>query len=66
MDELGCRVKQETGRWASKRVENSYFSFRRRERAMLRFRWMSNLQKCASVHAIVHNQRSLERASVDR
>ena len=38
MDELGCRERQEMGRWANNRVENSHLPFRRRERAMLRFR----------------------------
>ena len=55
MDELGCREKQEVGRWANNRVENSHLPFRRRERAMARFRRMGSLQKFASVHANVHN-----------
>ena len=37
MDELGNSEKQEIGRWANNRVENSHSPFRRRERAMLRF-----------------------------
>lgn len=37
MDELGCRDRQEIGRWANDRVENSHLPFRRRERAMLQF-----------------------------
>ncbi|MDX3899311.1 MAG: hypothetical protein QHC40_02160 [Sphingobium sp.] len=32
-------------------MENSHLPFRRRERAMLRFRQMKALQKFASVHA---------------
>jgi len=55
MNELGNVEKQEVGRWANNRVENSHLSFRRRERAMLRFRRMKSLQKFASVHANVHN-----------
>jgi putative transposase len=66
MDELGCREKQEVGRWANNRVENSHLPFRRRERAMARFRRMSSLQKFASVHANLHNHFSLERHLVDR
>ncbi|KQT35344.1 integrase [Sphingomonas sp. Leaf412] len=66
MGELGCREKQETGRWANNRVENSHLPFRRRERAMNRFRRMSSLQKFASVHANLHNHFSLERHLVDR
>ena len=66
MDELGCREKQEVGRWANNRVENSHLPFRRRERAMLRFRQMGSLQKFASVHANVHNHFGLERHLIDR
>jgi putative transposase len=36
MNELGNAGKQEVGRWANNRVENSHLSSRRRERAMLR------------------------------
>ena len=66
MSELGNREKQEVGRWANNRVENSHLSFRRRERAMLRFRRMACLQKFASVHANVHNHFNSERHLVDR
>ena len=66
MNELGNRDKQEVGRWANNRVENSHLPFRRRERAMLRFRQMKALQKFASVHANLHNHFSLERHLVDR
>jgi putative transposase len=66
MDELGNTEKQEVGRHANNRVENSHLPFRRRERAMLRFRQMKTLQKFASVHANVHNHFSLERHLIDR
>ena len=66
MDELGNAQKQEIGRWANNRVENSHLPFRRRERAMLRFRRMACLQKFASVHANVHNHFNSERHLVDR
>ena len=67
MNELGNTDKQEIGRWANNRVENSHLSFRRRERAMLRFRRMKTLQKFASVHANVHNHFNQERtSSIDR
>ena len=63
--ELGCSKKQITKRWANNRVENSHLPFRRRERAMLRFRRMHSLQKFASIHASFHNlfnsQRSLSK-----
>ena len=66
MDELGNTRKQEIGRWANNRVENSHLPFRRRERAMLRFRQMKSLQMFASVHANLHNHFNLERHLVDR
>ena len=66
MAELGNADKQEVGRWANNRVENSHLPFRRRERTMLRFRRMKTLQKFASVHANVHNHFNLDRHLVDR
>ena len=66
MNELGCVAKQEIGRWANNRVENSHLPFRRRERAMLRFRQMKTLQKFASVHASLHNHFNQERHRTDR
>jgi putative transposase len=66
MNDLGCAEKQEIGRWANNRVENSHLPFRRRERAMLRFRQMKTLQKFASVHGSVHNHFNQERHLIDR
>ncbi|WP_423141672.1 IS6 family transposase [Parablastomonas sp. CN1-191] len=66
MTELGNSEKREVARWANNRVENSHLPFRRRERAMLRFRQMKSLQKFASVHANVHNHFNQERHLVDR
>ncbi len=66
MNDLGNADKQEGGRHANNRVENSHLPFRRRERAMLRFRRMKTLQKFASVHANIHNHFNLERHIVDR
>ena len=66
MKVLGNAERQEVGRWANNRVEISHLLFRRRERAMLRFRQMKTLQKFASVHANVHNHFSLERHLTDR
>ncbi|XZP55189.1 DDE-type integrase/transposase/recombinase [Sphingobium sp. CR28] len=66
MKGLGNEDKQEVGRWADNRCENSHLSFRRRERAMFRFRQMKVLQKFASVHANVHNHFAIERHLVDR
>ena len=66
MNQLRNAEKQEIGRWANNWVENSHLPFRRRERAMLRFRQMKALQKFASIHANVHNHFSLERHLTDR
>jgi putative transposase len=66
MTELGCEQKQEIGRWVNNRVENSHLPFRRRERAMLRFRQMKALQKFASVHASFHNHFNAERHLISR
>jgi putative transposase len=66
LKELSSREKQEVGRWANNRVENSHLPFRRRERAMLRFRRMRTPQKFASVHATVHAPFHHERHLVDR
>ncbi len=52
---------REMGRWLNNRAENSHLPFRRRERAMLRFRRMRTLQKFASVQAKVHNHFPTER-----
>ncbi|QFT47356.1 hypothetical protein FIU97_12280 [Roseivivax sp. THAF40] len=40
LKELGADERQEAGRWFNNRAENSHLPFRRRERAMLRFRRM--------------------------
>jgi putative transposase len=61
MKEIGNVEKQETGRWLNNRAENSHQPFRRRERAMLRFRRMRTLQKFDALHASVHNHFNVER-----
>ena len=66
MKELGNQDRREMGRWLNNRAENSHLPFRRRERAMLRFRQMKSLQKFASVHASIHNHLNSERHLVDR
>ena len=64
--ELGADDRQETGRWLNNRAENSHLPFRRRERAMLRFRRMRSLQKFAAVHASVQNHFNQERSLSSR
>lgn len=66
LKELGAASKQETGRWLNNRAENSHLPFRRRERAMLRFRRTKTLQKFASVHASVSNHFNQERSLSNR
>jgi len=66
MTELGNTEKQEIGRYANNRAENSLLPLRRRERAMLRFRQMRSLQKFASVHASLHNHFAQESHLVAR
>ena len=64
--DLGCDHLQSCGRWLNNRVENSHLPFRRRERAMLRFRRMRSLQKFAAVHASVSNHFNKERSLSSR
>ncbi|MES2698355.1 MAG: IS6 family transposase [Pseudomonadota bacterium] len=66
MRDLGNLDRREMGRWLNNRAENSHLPFRRRERAMLRFRQTKSLQKFASVHANVHNHFNVERHLIDR
>ena len=64
MKDIGNQGHQEVGRHKNNRAENSHLPFRRRERAMLKFRRMRSLQKFAAMHSSVHNhfnhQRNIE------
>jgi putative transposase len=67
MDKIGVaadrhRVGGRRNNWA----ENSHQPFRRRERAMLRFRRTKTLQNFSSVYAHVHNHFNQERHLVTR
>ncbi len=66
LKEIGAACRQETGRWLNNRAENSHLPFRRRERAMQRFRRMRSLQIFASVHASVFNHFNQERSLSSR
>ena len=66
MKVIGNDSRQKTGRWLNNRAENSHLPFRRRERAMLRFRQMRCLQKFVAVHSSVHNHFNQERALYSR
>ena len=48
LKDLGVADRQEKGRWLNNRAENAHLPFRRRERAMLRFRRMRSLQNFAT------------------
>ncbi|WP_371808531.1 DDE-type integrase/transposase/recombinase [Ruegeria sp. HKCCA6948] len=62
LSRLGALEKQQTGWWLNNCVENPHLPFRRRERAMQRFRRMRSLQKFATVHSSVYNQFDRERS----
>jgi putative transposase len=64
--EVGAADRQETGRWLNNRAENSHLPFRRRERAMQRFRRIRSLQMFAAVHASVFNHFNSERSFYSR
>jgi len=66
MKAIGNQDRQEVGRWLNNRAENSHQPFRRRERAMERFRKMTTLQKFAAVHGTVHNHFNQERHLISR
>ena len=53
MKVIGNEGRQEKGRHSNNLAENSRQPFRRRERAMSRFRRMRSLQKFASMHSSV-------------
>ena len=58
---IGNMANQVCGRWLNNRAENSHQPFRRRERAMAKFRDIKTLQKFASVHASICNHFNLQR-----
>ena len=66
MSEIGSPDRHEVGGRLPNRAENSHQPFRRRERAMQRFRSKKTLQKFSSVHAQVHNHFNQERHLVTR
>jgi len=61
MKEIGNEARQVTGRWLNNRAENSHQPFRRRERAMAKFRDVKTLQKFAASHASIHNHFNQDR-----
>ena len=61
MKVIGNAANQECGVWLNNRAENSHQPFRRRERAMAKFRCPGTLQKFAAIHASVHNHFNQDR-----
>lgn len=53
LKDLGVADNRETGRRANNRAETAHLPFRRRDRAMFRFRRMRSLQKLAAVHSSI-------------
>jgi putative transposase len=66
LEEIGAADRRETGRWLNNRAETSHLPFRRRERAMQRFRRLRSLQKFAAIHASICNHFNSERSLYSR
>jgi putative transposase len=60
LKEIGAAERQEIDRWLHNRAENSHLPFRRRERAMQRFRRMRSLKECAAAHVSVFVRRHIK------
>ena len=58
---IGIAERQGMVRWKNNRAENSEQPFRRRERAIGKFRSVKPLQKFTSVRSSVHNRFNQER-----
>ncbi len=61
MKVIGNAERQECGRWLNSRAEILHQPFRRREKAMAKFRDIKTLQKFAAAHASIHNHFNQER-----
>ena len=58
---LGAKHLQNTTQYHNNRCENSHLPFRRRERAMQKFRSPSTLQKFTTIHGSIYNHFNSER-----
>ena len=63
---IGNVDNQTCQRGLNNRAENSHQPFRRRERAMIKFRRAKTMQKFAAVHASIHNHFNIERHLIRR
>ena len=61
MKVIGNAGRQETRRWLNNRAETSHLPFRRKERAMGKFRSFETLQKFVSTQSSVHNHFNRDR-----
>jgi putative transposase len=66
LKKIGTADRQEAGRWLNNKAENAHLPFRRRERAMPRFRRMRRLQKFSAVDSSVYNHFNQERSLTSR
>ena len=66
MNVIGNQAAQEVGRLRNNRAENSHLPFRRRERAMYRFRLERSLQKFTAVHSSVCNHFNFQKHLISR
>ncbi len=66
MKVVGNETRQKIGRWLNNRAESSHQPFRRRERAMTKFRSAKSLQKFTAIHASIHNHFNQERHLYNR
>ncbi len=66
MREIGNQKKRDTERYLNNRIESSHLPFRRRERAMQRFRRRRSLQKFAAIQSSVYNHFNLDRHLTSR
>lgn len=66
MNVIGNQAAQEFGRFKNNRTENSHLQFRRRERAMRKFRTTRSLQKFTSIHSSITNHFNQQRHIISR
>jgi len=63
---ISSSARHLTGHRLNNRAENTHQPFRRRERAMAKFRSMASLQKFSSTHQSIHNHFNHQRHLIDR
>jgi len=66
LKDMSVSASHLTGRRFNNRAENAHQPFRRRERAMAKFRSIASLQKFSSTHQSIHNHFNHQRHLIDR